>query len=116
MISHMKADHERMAQSVEEAVAGVADLWRSKASVGCVEEQQQEFSEFARQVSAHVSGLRQQFGSLVDDVKAHFQTAARVVATSTSQQMDQMRNQYKSEVGRMDDVLNQMEHFMASQK
>jgi hypothetical protein len=52
----------------------------------------------------------------VDDVKAHFQTAARVVATSTSQQMDQMRNQYKSEVGRMDDVLNQMEHFMASQK
>jgi len=60
--------------------------------------------------------LRQQFGSLVDDVKAHFHTATKVVATSTSEQIDQMRESYKNDTSRMDTTLKEVETFMASQK
>merc|ERR1712113_1227109 len=115
-IGHMKAELSRVGNSVGEIVQGVADLWRAKASVVCVEEQQQEFSEFARQVNTHVSGLRQQFGSLVDDVKAHFQTAAHVVGTSTAKQMDDMREHYQEEVQRVDTVLAEIADFVETQK
>lgn len=116
MIAHMKAELARVGNSVGDIVNGVADLWSAKASVGCVEEQQQEFSEFARQVNTHVSGLRQQFGSLVDDVKAHFQTAAHVVGTSTAKQMDDMREHYQEEVQRVDTVLGEIADFVEIQK
>eukprot|EP00927_Polykrikos_kofoidii_P011216 TRINITY_DN14737_c0_g1_i1.p1 TRINITY_DN14737_c0_g1~~TRINITY_DN14737_c0_g1_i1.p1 ORF type:complete len:577 (-),score=124.68 TRINITY_DN14737_c0_g1_i1:127-1857(-) len=115
-ISHMKAELGRMSDKVAQVMRGIDDLDNSKASVNCVEAQQQEFSAFARQVSAHVSGLRQQFGGLVDDVKAHFQTAAQVVSSSTAEQMESMRDQYRAEMKRMDELVKEIDAFMANQK
>lgn len=115
-ISHMKAELGRMSDKVAQVMRGIDDLDNSKASVNCVEAQQQEFSAFARQVSAHVSGLRQQFGGLVDDVKAHFQTAAQVVSSSTAEQMESLRDQYRAEVKRMDGMADKIDAFMANQK
>jgi len=101
---------------VAQAVKGVKDLWRSKASVTCVEEQQQEFAEFAQQLNAHVSGLRYQFGGLVEDVKQHFQTAADVVGTSTAKQMDAMRVQYGLDTARVDKKMIDMDNLVAEQR
>mmetsp|Transcript_30352 Transcript_30352/g.77185 ORF Transcript_30352/g.77185 Transcript_30352/m.77185 type:complete len:588 (-) Transcript_30352:45-1808(-) len=115
-IRHIKIELETMQRDVEANVNSITDLWRMKVDVNLVEEQQQEFSEFARGVDAHVSGLGQQFGSLVDEVKAHFQTAAHVVGTSTAQQMDEMRAKYKEDVNRVDVVLAEMKEFMATQQ
>lgn len=113
--SHTRAELNRMSKTVMEAITVMDELDLTKASVSCIEKQQQEFSEFAHQVSDHVGVLRQQFGTLVDDVKAHFETASKVVATSTAKQVADMRESYRSEVARMDTVLSEIEAFMASQ-
>ena len=35
---------------------------------------------------------------MVDEVKGHFQTAVRVISTSTSKQIDTMRTQYAEDI------------------
>jgi predicted nucleic acid-binding Zn-ribbon protein len=113
--SHTRAELNRMSKTVMEAITVMDELDLTKASVSCIEKQQQEFSEFAHQVSDHVGVLRQQFGTLVDDVKAHFETASKVVATSTEKQVADMRESYRSEVTRMDTALSNIESFLKSQ-
>jgi len=115
-IASMKSEVDHVRSDVEEAKQGVVDLWRAKVNVNLVEEQQQEFSEFARRVDAHVAGLGQQFGNLVDDVKAHFQTAADVVGHTTAQQIQEMREKYKEEVKRADVVLENLDSFPRRQR
>jgi len=122
MTSHeAKVDHvriliERMDADVGQAVNGVKDLWHSKASVTQVQEQQQEFSEFAQALNGQVSGLRQQFGGLVTDVKAHFQTAAEVVGASTAKQLEEMRTQYQEAIYRVDKKIQDSDVFFEVQR
>eukprot|EP00929_Paragymnodinium_shiwhaense_P009600 TRINITY_DN113830_c0_g1_i1.p1 TRINITY_DN113830_c0_g1~~TRINITY_DN113830_c0_g1_i1.p1 ORF type:complete len:549 (+),score=165.41 TRINITY_DN113830_c0_g1_i1:87-1733(+) len=115
-ISHMKVELEMMASHVRQALGGIEDLEKTKATVKVVDEQQREFSEFASKLTAQVLGLRSQFGTLVDDVKAHFETAAKVVASSTAQQLDDLREQHKTQANRMEDVLREMDEFVKAQK
>jgi len=116
VIEHMKDLNLRMNARVDKASDDIADIWRSKASVNCLEEQQQDLTEFMRHVNATVSALKQQFGSLVDDVKAHFEKAAHVVGTSTAKQMDAMRSQYNVEVSRVDVMHEDMDKFLNKQR
>merc|ERR1740122_54270 len=106
----------RMGKQVEEITDGVEDLWRSKASVVCLEEQQMDLTEFMRHVNSTISALKQQFGSLVDDVKAHHDTALQVVGQSTAQQIDAMRAKYEAKTQRLDTAWQEIEQFMILQK
>jgi len=115
-ITQLKNEIGIISADVAQAVKGVKDLWHSKASVSGVEEQQQEFAEFAQQLNGHVSGLRHQFGGLVADLKQHFQTAADVVGTSTAKQMDAMRVQYGLDSVRVDKKMTDIDSFVAEQR
>mmetsp|Transcript_54252 Transcript_54252/g.86247 ORF Transcript_54252/g.86247 Transcript_54252/m.86247 type:complete len:499 (-) Transcript_54252:16-1512(-) len=114
IVNHMTEAVDSMSQRVCQADANIADLWRSKAAVSCLEEQQQDLHEFMRHVNATVSSLRHQFGTLVDDVKSHFQEAAKVVGTTTSKQIEDMRSQCSAELLRIDEVAEKIERFMRS--
>lgn len=114
-LTHVEDIVARMDQRVDAGANGIADLWRSKASVACVEEQQSDLTEFMRHVNSVVSSLKQQFGSLVDDVKAHFETATKIVGQSTAKQMDSMRSQYEEDVQRIDNVRREIEEFVQVQ-
>lgn len=114
-VAHVEEIVSRMDRRVDESANGIADLWRSKASVTCVEEQQLDLTEFMRHVNSVVSSLKQQFGSLVDDVKGHFQTATQIVGKSTAQQMDTIRGQYEEDIHRIDTVRREIEEFVQIQ-
>lgn len=105
---------ETMNIRVGRADDNIADLWRSKAAVSCLEEQQQDLTEFMRHVNATVASLRNQFGSLIDDVKSHFQEAAFVVGTTTAKQIEVMRSQCSAEIRKIDEVTEKMDRFMQS--
>lgn len=105
---------ETMNIRVGKADDNIADLWRSKAAVSCLEEQQQDLTEFMRHVNATVASLRNQFGSLIDDVKSHFQEAAFVVGTTTAKQIEVMRSQCSAEIRKIDEVTEKMDRFMQS--
>mmetsp|Transcript_61162 Transcript_61162/g.115338 ORF Transcript_61162/g.115338 Transcript_61162/m.115338 type:complete len:616 (-) Transcript_61162:36-1883(-) len=114
-VTHMEDIVQRMDRRVDSNNSGINDLWRSKASVTCVEEQQQDLTEFMRHVNSVVSSLKQQFGSLVDDVKGHFETATKIVGQSTSFQIDAMRHKYEEDVQRIDGVRRDIEEFVQVQ-
>lgn len=114
-VTHMLDVVQRMDVRVQENNCSIEDIWRSKASVSCVEEQQQDLTEFMRHVNSVVSALKQQFGSLVDDVKAHFETATKTVGQSTAFQMDNMRKKYEEDVKRIDGVRHDIEEFVQQQ-
>jgi hypothetical protein len=99
-----------------EAVRLGEDLQRSKASIVVVEEQQQENAEFTRQITAQVGGLKQQFGSLIDDVKAHFHTALEAVGTSTARQMEGMQAKYQDEARSINRVTADIDAFLEEQR
>jgi len=112
IINHTSGTVAAMGKSVRTADESIADIWRSKASVGNLEAQQADLAEFMRHVNATVSSLKLQFGSLVQDVKSHFQEAADVVGTTTAIQMDAMRSQYKEELHRVDIVQSDIKLFV----
>jgi len=114
IVNHMTETVDAMNLRVCQADENIADLWRSKAGVSCLEEQQQDLTEFMRHVNATVSSLRHQFGSLIEDVKKHFQEAANVVATTTSKQIEDMRSQCSAELLKVDIVSEKMERFTRS--
>merc|ERR1712070_85788 len=105
-----------MGDRVKKAGDGIADLWRAKVSVVCLEEQQQDLSEFMQHVNGIVSSLKQQFGSLIDDVKGHFQTATQLVGRSTAEQMNSLRAKYEDDRTKVDSLHNQMQDFVLKQK
>lgn len=105
----------RLTLDVTANVEAVNDLHISKASVKCVEQQQQEFQEFSRNLLAQTSSLKQQFGSLISDVKAHFETAAQVVGSTTAKQMDEMRARYQEDTTRVREVVKNIDAFMNEQ-
>eukprot|EP00427_Karlodinium_veneficum_P025436 CAMPEP_0169112086 /NCGR_PEP_ID=MMETSP1015-20121227/27439_1 /TAXON_ID=342587 /ORGANISM="Karlodinium micrum, Strain CCMP2283" /LENGTH=575 /DNA_ID=CAMNT_0009174083 /DNA_START=78 /DNA_END=1805 /DNA_ORIENTATION=- len=115
-IAHIDEVVSNMVGRVNNSCEGVADLWRAKASVSCLEEQQQDLEEFMRHTNATVASLKQQFGSLVDDVKSHFETATKVVGKSTAQQMEAIRGQYQQDLARLDRMATEMEDLVSKQK
>lgn len=115
-ITHINELVEMMDHRTKKAGEGIADLWRAKVSVACLEEQQQDLSEFMQHVNGIVSSLKQQFGSLIDDVKAHFETATQLVGRSTAEQMNVMRTKYQDDLHRVDTLRNEMSHFVSTQK
>jgi len=115
-IGHIDELVKSMDKSVKQSAEGIADLERSKVSVRCLEEQQRDSSEFMLHVNSTVSMLKQQFGSLADDVKAHFETATEVVGRSTATQIQNMRAQYDEDIQRIDVMRNHVDEFASSQK
>lgn len=115
-IHHMNELNSVMDDNVKRASEGIADLWRAKVSIACLEEQQSDLSEFMQHVNGIVSSLKQQFGSLIDDVKAHFETATQLVGRSTAEQMNVMRTKYQDDLQRVDGLRTEMEKFVSSQK
>ncbi|CAE7362795.1 unnamed protein product [Symbiodinium natans] len=109
VFAHLKSEMERIGLVTAESMESVADLWRAKASAASVEEQQQTFIEFQRNLSDAVAALRLRVDHVVDEVKGHFQTAVRVISTSTSKQISSMRTQYSEDIGRLDEVMQQNE-------
>jgi hypothetical protein len=99
---------------VHEAHENIADIWRSKASVGNLEETQKDLAEFMRQIGMTVSSLHTQLYTLVEDVKSHFQEASAVVAVTTSRELDALRQQHKQELQRMDVVMEDVKSFVSS--
>eukprot|EP00439_Symbiodinium_sp_Y106_P074394 s98_g14.t1 len=76
VFAHLKSEMERIGLVTAETMESLADLWRAKASASSVEEQQQTFIEFQRNLNDAVAALRLRVNSVVDEVKDHFQTAA----------------------------------------
>ena len=56
---------ERIGLVTAETMESVADLWRAKASASSVEEQQQTFMEFQRNLNDAVASLRRRLGFVV---------------------------------------------------
>lgn len=108
-IKHLEEVVERMDGKVNKSCEDVADLWREKAPVTCLEEQQQDLTEFMKHVNSIASSLKQQFGTLVDDVKAHFETASQVVGKSTADQIDVLRREYEQDLKRINDLRDLLE-------
>merc|ERR1719181_1216693 len=105
-----------MEKRVNSNCEGVADLWRTRASVQVVEEQQRDLAQFMQHVNTIVSSLKQQFGSLVDDVKAHFDTAQKTIGRSAAEQMNTMRIRYQDDTRRVDSLKKEIENFVLDQK
>ncbi|CAJ1340514.1 unnamed protein product, partial [Effrenium voratum] len=103
---HLQAEMDRVGALTSCTMEGIADLWRAKATVASVQEQQDTFAEFSRSLTDAVESLRLQLGSVVGEVKEHFQTAAQVMSASTSKQIASMRSQYAHDTGRMDDIMS----------
>jgi hypothetical protein len=115
-LTHVKESLRQVGRDTSEAVKMGEDLQRSKASIVVVEEQQQENAEFTRQMTAQVGALKQQFGSLIDDVKAHFHTALEAVGTSTARQMEDMRAKYQDEARSINRVTADIDAFLEEQR
>lgn len=115
-ILHLEQVVTSMGSRVDNSCEGVADLWRAKASINCLSEQQQDLEEFMRHTNATVAALKQQFGSLVDDVKAHFETATMVVGKSTAQQMEAIRGQYQQDLERFNRMASEMANLENNQR
>jgi len=115
-ISHMKTEFCRMSDSVCDAVSGVQDLHAGKASIALVMAHQSESLERLGHINEDVDRLRQQFCSLVEDVKAHFHTGADVLQTSVAQQIDSLRGSFVEEVARMDSLQKEVEEIIAIYK
>lgn len=115
-IAHIDQLVTRMDSRVTSSCEGIADLHRAKASVNCLEELQSDMTEFMRHVNGVVSSLKLQFGSLVHDVKGHFETATQVVGRSTAEQMDTMRSRYQQDIRRVDVLRKEIEEFVSNSK
>lgn len=114
--SMVKAEVQRLSSAVAEIMVQVSDLFRSRATVGCVEEQQSNFLEFSRAVDAQVMGLRKQLDGILEDVKGHVRTAADVVTAGTrSREIADMQQQCLAEVKRIDDVLKAVDAMFQRQ-
>lgn len=105
VFAHLESEMQRIGADSADSIQSIADLWRSKATVTAMEEQHQTFVEHQRNVDAMVGQLRQQLAGIVDDVKDHFQTAADVVNASTAKQIQDMREKYLLEIGRVDGIM-----------
>merc|ERR1719221_204616 len=115
-VTQMQSSISLMSQRVDECVDIVSDLQRSKASVICMEELQQDLTEFIRHMSMTVSSLKAQSSTLVEDVKEHMQTAAKVAGMSVAKQMDAMREEYQREVNRIDKIRRELDDFTEHEK
>lgn len=113
---HLEAEMQRIGADTAETIQGVADLWRTKATVTAMEEQQQTFVEHQRNVNAMVAQLKAQLAGIVNDVKGHFQTAADVVNTTTARQIQDMREKYLLEIGRVDSIMKDNAGFGQKQE
>ena len=65
VFAHLKSEMERIGLVTAETMESVADLWRAKASASSVEEQQQTFMEFQRNLNDAVASLRRRLGFVV---------------------------------------------------
>lgn len=113
-VSHMDEEVFRLDKVIDKAQWDIADIWRSKASVNSLEEQTADLKNFMNHVDAHVASLRMQFGTLVDDVKKHFEDAVTIVSRSTSQQTSALREQYDKDMKRIDKVQCQLEEHVGN--
>mmetsp|Transcript_89876 Transcript_89876/g.159907 ORF Transcript_89876/g.159907 Transcript_89876/m.159907 type:complete len:543 (-) Transcript_89876:25-1653(-) len=116
VFAHLKAEVERLASDSAETMDRVEILNRDKAPMTSVETQQQTFVEFARNVDAMVLQLRMQIHTMVDDLKGHFQTAADVVNTATSRQIQDMREKYLNDLEQVKEILAQNAGYAEQQK
>jgi hypothetical protein len=116
ILRHLSKTMSTMQDRVQAADDNIADIWRSKASVANLERQQQELSEFMNFVNTTVSSLKKQFGSLIDDVKNHFQEAVNVVGITTEKQIEDMRHQCMVELQRVDQVQEEIRLFVDKSK
>eukprot|EP00930_Biecheleria_cincta_P105043 TRINITY_DN9754_c0_g1_i2.p1 TRINITY_DN9754_c0_g1~~TRINITY_DN9754_c0_g1_i2.p1 ORF type:complete len:558 (-),score=141.42 TRINITY_DN9754_c0_g1_i2:44-1717(-) len=116
VFAHLESEMQRIGADTAECIQGIADLWRSKATVTAMEEQHLTFVEHQRNVNAMVSQLRQQLAGIVGDVKGHFLTAVDVVNVSTAKQIQDMREKYLLEIGRVDGVLKDNAGFGQKQE
>jgi len=114
-ISHIDEFVKGTESSVNSASEEIADLWRAKVSVNCLEEQQADLSTHMNHVNGTVSSLKLQFGSLIDDVKAHFETASHIVGRTSADQIDLMRTRYQEDIGRSDILRDEIEEFVRRQ-
>jgi len=115
-VTQMQSSISLMNQRVDECMDICADVQRSKASVTGMEELQQDLTEFIRHMSMTVSSLKAQFSALVEDVKDHMQTAAKVAGVSVAEQMDAMREEYQHEVSRINTMRRELDDFTRHQK
>lgn len=111
-VGNLKAELLRLATIITEHGEGIENMQKGKAPRSSLIELQSEITEFMRQTDGNVASLKQHLSTLVGDVKAHFETAANVVGTSTAQHIDEMRKSYLKEIKRIDGVKTQIESFM----
>jgi len=115
-IAHLKHHIDYLSTSVAQALDGVTTLEKSKVAVESVAQQQSEFREFASNLEARVSGLSSQFGSMVHDVKAHFETASNTMVQTTAGQMDSLRIIFNEGVRKVDVALKDVSAFLRKQE
>eukprot|EP00931_Biecheleriopsis_adriatica_P115271 TRINITY_DN91083_c0_g1_i1.p1 TRINITY_DN91083_c0_g1~~TRINITY_DN91083_c0_g1_i1.p1 ORF type:complete len:598 (-),score=150.20 TRINITY_DN91083_c0_g1_i1:49-1842(-) len=113
---HVQAEVLRLGSTLMQSLEDVDNLRGVKADVTTMEEQQASYVEFTRNVDAQVKVLRKQLSTVTTDLKKHFQTAADVMTTSTSEQIDGMRKQYWNEIGRVDAIMQENAGFAEQQK
>jgi len=114
-INHMQAEIRQMGEKVMHNGRGIAELTRLKASVACFEQLQQEMTAFIQKTNATVKMVTEQFNDVVDDVKAHFDTAATVCSTSTAKQIEDLQFAYKRDIANVEKVRQEMTEFLNSQ-
>lgn len=114
-IKHIQAEMVRVANTTTQTADGVAELRHSKASVTVVQELQQEFGKFQKQVDGTILEFRRQLNTLVDELKGHFKLSANMLATSTAQQMTAMREQYMEDTKTVHTLVKDTEEFKAQQ-
>ena len=68
VFAHLKSEMERIGLVTAETMESLADLWRAKASASSVEEQQQTFIEFQRNLNDAVAALRCLLGFVMQTV------------------------------------------------
>merc|ERR1719160_46115 len=111
-LGHLTAELKRLDAIIVDHGEAIEEMQKGKAPRSSLDALQSEMTEFIRQTNGNVAGLKQNLMSLVGDVKAHFETAAKVVGTSTAEHIDEMRKSYLKEIKRIDSVKIQIEAFM----
>ena len=111
---HINSAVEQIGKDTAEAVSGVAELWRVKATSASVEEQQETFAEFSQSLTNAVGSLKLQLENIMTDLQDHFQTAAQVLSVSSSTQIASMRDQYAEDMKRMASIIQ--EHDSLNQR
>merc|ERR1719160_912998 len=111
-LGHLTAELKRLDSIIVEHGEAIEEMQKGKAPRSSLDALQSEMTEFIRQTNGNVAGLKQNLMSLVGDVKAHFETAAKVVGTSTAQHIDEMRKSYLKDIRRIDEVKKQIESFV----